>query len=88
MNTLTFAYTDSCCAACVVQVGVGTLGCSLRFAATLLAFFFSSTVLTQFREEQKAGLDDSMREGGQRDWKQVWTGGAYLTVLQASRMEK
>lgn len=53
------------------QVGVGTLGCSLRFGATLLAFFFSSSQLTHFKEEQKAQLDDSSKLGGQRDWKQV-----------------
>ena len=34
-------------------VGGVTLGCSMRFGATLLAFFFSSSKLTQFKEEVK-----------------------------------
>ena len=58
------------CVAALV-VGAGTLGCSLRLGATLLAFFFSSSKLTQYKEEVKEGLDDAARAGGQRDWKQV-----------------
>ena len=53
------------------MVGLCTLGCSLRFGATLLAFFFSSSKLTQFKEELKEGLDEEAKKGGQRDWKQV-----------------
>lgn len=52
-------------------VGAATLGCSLRFGATLLAFFFSSSKLTQYKGELKEGLDDQAKKGGQRDWKQV-----------------
>ncbi|KAJ9520491.1 hypothetical protein QJQ45_000239 [Haematococcus lacustris] len=55
-------------------VGAGTLGCSLRFGATLLAFYLSSSQLTQFKEELKVGLDDAGKLGGQRDWKQVGMG--------------
>lgn len=54
-----------------VIVGAGTFGCSLRFAATLLAFFFSSSKLTKYKEEMKEALDDSSKKGGQRDWVQV-----------------
>lgn len=53
-------------------VGAGTLGCSLRFGATLLAFFFSSSKLTKYKGEMKEALDDSSKKGGQRDWVQVW----------------
>ena len=52
------------------MVGVATLGCSLRFGATLLAFYFSSSKLTQYKEELK-DLDDHAKKGGQRDWVQV-----------------
>lgn len=52
-------------------VGLCTLGCSLRFGATLLSFFFSSSKLTQYKEELKGGLDDNGKKGGQRDWRQV-----------------
>jgi hypothetical protein len=58
-------------AAAALLVGWGTIGCSLRFGATLLAFFFSSSKLTQFKEEAKSGLDDAGKAGGQRDWVQV-----------------
>lgn len=54
-----------------VIVGAGTLGCSLRFGATLLAFFFSSSKLTKYKGEMKEALDDSSKKGGQRDWVQV-----------------
>ncbi len=52
-------------------VGVATLGCSLRFGATLLAFYFTSSKLTQFKEELKVNLDDQAKKGGDRDWRQV-----------------
>jgi len=63
------------------MVGVGTLCCSLRFAATLLAFFFASSKLTHFKEEVKAKLDDSAKSGGQRDWKQVLCNGLVPTCV-------
>lgn len=52
-------------------VGMGTLGCSLRLGVTLLAFYFSSSKLTQYKEELKSTLDDQAKKGGQRDWVQV-----------------
>ncbi len=52
-------------------VGLCTLGCSLRFGATLIAFFYASSKLTQYKEELKAGLDEAAKKGGQRDWRQV-----------------
>jgi len=59
------------CTIAHTQVGVGTLCCSLRFGATLLAFFYASSKLTHYKEEMKSELDDSAKKGGQRDWKQV-----------------
>ena len=52
-------------------VGGITLGCSMRFGATLLAFFFSSSKLTQYKQEVKESIDDQAKKGGQRDWIQV-----------------
>lgn len=54
-----------------VFVGCATLACSLRFGATLLAFYVSSSKLTSFKEELKEGVDDQSKKSGQRDWKQV-----------------
>ncbi|MEW5311050.1 MAG: hypothetical protein WDW38_002796 [Sanguina aurantia] len=65
-------------------VGAGTLGCSLRFGATLLAFFFSSSKLTKYKGELKEALDDSSKKGGQRDWVQVMCNGLVPTLLSIS----
>ncbi len=54
-----------------LAVGTATIGCSLRFGATLLAFFFSCSKLTSFKDELKEGLDDAHKANGQRDWRQV-----------------
>lgn len=61
-------------------VGAGTLGCSLRFGATLIAFFLSSSKLTQLQEEVKA-VEEDAKQGGQRDWKQVFCNGFVPTLL-------
>lgn len=65
-----------------MQVGVGTLGCSLRLGASLLAFFFSASQWSHWKEDAKASLDDSSRKGGQRDWKQVGGCGFWWWVVQ------
>ncbi len=52
-------------------VGCGTLGSSLRFGTTLIAFFLSSSKLTTYKEEMKEGLEESAKKGGQRTWVQV-----------------
>ena len=62
-------------------VGAGTLGCSLRFGATLLAFFFSSSKLTQYKEEVRQNMVDNYKRGGQRDWVQVFCNGFIPMVL-------
>jgi uncharacterized membrane protein len=50
-------------------------------SATLLAFFFSSSKLTHFKEEFKSGLDDAAKSGGQRDWRQVLCNAGIPTML-------
>lgn len=62
-------------------VGFGTLFCSFRAACVLLAFYFSSSALTQFKEEEKAKLEEDHKKGGQRDWRQVLCNAGVPTVL-------
>lgn len=62
-------------------VGAGTLGCSLRFGATLIAFFLSSSKLTQYKIEIKQVSDDSVAKGARRDWLQVFCNGLVPTIL-------
>jgi uncharacterized membrane protein len=50
-------------------------------SATLLAFFFSSSKLTHFKEDLKSELDDSAKSGGQRDWRQVLCNAGIPTML-------
>ncbi|GAX83602.1 hypothetical protein CEUSTIGMA_g11027.t1 [Chlamydomonas eustigma] len=68
-------------AAAAAVIGTATLGCSLRFGATLLAFFFTSSKLTQFKEDFKASLDDHTKKGGSRDWIQVLCNALVPAVL-------
>lgn len=62
-------------------VGFGSLGTSLRCGITLLAFFFSSSKLTKWKEAIKAKIDAEHKKGGQRNWAQVLSNGAIPTIL-------
>lgn len=62
-------------------VGCGTLGSSLRFGTTLIAFFLSSSKLTTYKEEMKEGLEENAKKGGQRTWVQVLCNSLVPTVL-------
>ncbi len=55
-------------AACFV--GAATLTTSLRIGLALLAFYYTSSKLTAFKEEMK-DVDEHFKKGGQRDWRQV-----------------
>ena len=57
----------------VAAAGIGwaTLAPSFRSGLVLLAFFFVSSQFTKLGEEEKAGIEEGHKHGGQRDWKQV-----------------
>ena len=61
-----------CATGAIAAAAVGTtiLASSLRCAAVLLTFFFSSAKMTVFKEHLKAGAED-FKKGGQRDWQQA-----------------
>ena len=59
-------------AAAAALVGGATLAASFRCGATLLAFYFSGSRLTELMEERKV-TDDAFKAGGQRDWVQART---------------
>ncbi|KAG9400498.1 Transmembrane protein 19 [Aphanomyces cochlioides] len=52
-------------------VGSVSMGCGYRFGILLLLFYFTSSKLTHYREDQKAKMDASTKEGGQRSAIQV-----------------
>ncbi|KAL2622597.1 hypothetical protein R1flu_002802 [Riccia fluitans] len=52
-----------------------------RFGAIILAFFFSSSTLTKFKQEEKKNVEEDHKEGGQRDWSQVLANSVVGTIL-------
>ncbi|MBA0730609.1 hypothetical protein Golax_025373 [Gossypium laxum] len=52
-----------------------------RFGATLLAFFFTSSMLTKVGEDKKRRVDADFKEGGQRNWIQVLYNSGIAAVL-------
>ncbi|GLT98497.1 hypothetical protein SLE2022_159990 [Rubroshorea leprosula] len=52
-----------------------------RYGAMLLAFFFSSSMLTKIGEERKRQIDADFKEGGQRNWIQVLFNSGVATIL-------
>lgn len=61
---------DASGAVAATVVGGAILGSSLRCGAALLAFFFASSKLTRYAEEEKDN-DEEFKAGGQRNWQQV-----------------
>ncbi|MBA0868352.1 hypothetical protein Goshw_012209 [Gossypium schwendimanii] len=52
-----------------------------RFGAMLLAFFFTSSMLTKVGEDKKRRVDADFKEGGQRNWIQVLYNSGIAAVL-------
>ncbi|XP_016517891.1 transmembrane protein 19 isoform X2 [Poecilia formosa] len=54
---------------------------NLSFFSALLAFFFTSSRLTRWGAEKKKKIDAEYKEGGQRNWVQVFCNGGVPTEL-------
>jgi uncharacterized protein (TIGR00297 family) len=52
-----------------------------RFAAMILAFFFTSSSLTKKGQDMKKKIDPEYKQGGQRNWIQVLSNSAIASVL-------
>ncbi|PKA47499.1 hypothetical protein AXF42_Ash020669 [Apostasia shenzhenica] len=57
------------------------LSAGYRFGALILVFFFTSSLLTKLGEEKKRSVDESFKEGGQRNWVQVLANSGIATIL-------
>ncbi|EFJ06537.1 hypothetical protein SELMODRAFT_186736 [Selaginella moellendorffii] len=58
-----------------------SMASGIRFGALVLAFYLSSSFLTKYKSDEKRGVDDDFKEGGQRDWLQVLANSAGGTLL-------
>eukprot|EP00897_Mesotaenium_endlicherianum_P007889 jgi/Mesen1/7128/ME000369S06442 len=65
-------------------VGAATLTCGLRFGATLIAFYMSSSKLTKYKAAEKRAIEDDFKEGGQRTWCQVLANSFTATLIAIS----
>ncbi|KAL7827777.1 hypothetical protein AOLI_G00309290 [Acnodon oligacanthus] len=54
---------------------------NMSFFAALLAFFITSTNLTKWKGDVKKHIDSEYKEGGQRNWVQVFCNGGVPTEL-------
>lgn len=54
---------------------------SYCFFSSLLAFFVTGSKATKFRASSKRKFEDCFKEGGQRDWVQVFCNGGVATEL-------
>ncbi|KAH6754975.1 integral membrane protein of unknown function DUF92 [Perilla frutescens var. hirtella] len=52
-----------------------------RFGALLLVFFATSSMLTKLGEDRKKKVDADFKEGGQRNWIQVFSNSGIATLL-------
>jgi len=63
-----------------VAVGWATLSSSFRAGLILLGFFFASSALTKFGDENK-DIEEDHKKGGQRNWIQVLSNGGIPAML-------
>jgi uncharacterized protein (TIGR00297 family) len=61
-------------------VGCATISSSFRAGLVLLGFYFASSFLTSFGDEDK-DVDEGHKKGGQRNWVQVYSNGGIPAVL-------
>jgi uncharacterized protein (TIGR00297 family) len=64
-------------------VGWSTLSSSFRAGLVLLGFFYVSSALTRFGDEDK-DVEEGHKKGGQRNWVQVYSNGAVPAILATS----
>jgi uncharacterized protein (TIGR00297 family) len=79
----TFLSFSGAWAAVVLGTLMFALG-SLPWYGTLLAFFISSSLLTQWKRRQKQKLENVYEKGGTRDAMQVWANGGLGLALCAA----
>jgi len=60
--------------------GFITFFCGFRLGTTLILFFVSSSILTKFNQSKKARLESEFKEGGQRNWIQVFCNSGPATI--------
>ena len=75
---------DASGAASAALVGWGTLYAGVRFGLSLGVFFFASSAMTRVGSSIKARVDEHHekgKEGGARDWVQVFANGLVPTFL-------
>lgn len=63
-----------------VMIGWSTVSSSFRAGLVLLGFFFVSSALTKFGDENK-DVEEGHKTGGQRNWIQVYSNGAVPAML-------
>lgn len=54
---------------------------NFSFFTSMVMFYFSSSKLTKWKGEEKKRIDSEYKEGGQRNWLQVFCNGAVPTEL-------
>lgn len=64
-------------------VGFLGWGCGLRFGATMILFYYSSSKLTKFKADVKQKYEENFKEGGQRDATQVLSCSAPAVAIGA-----
>jgi len=62
-------------------IGMITIFSGLRNGLTLFFFFFASSAVTKIGSDSKKLIDEHFKEGGSRDWVQVFANGMVPTFL-------
>lgn len=64
-----------------VVVGFTSFACSYRFGFILIAFYYSSSKFTKFKQDYKASIEEDYAVGGQRNWAQVLASSVLATAV-------
>lgn len=62
-------------------VGVASICSCYAMGGLLLTFFVSSSLLTRFAGDTKKKIDETYKQDGQRDWRQVMCNGGIPSIL-------